>query len=158
MVKRSKDQKLRLRNFDWRQTRENRSRSSVQESKGINQRWRTKRYVLLVERKRPVFARRPMQLPAWEWWSCTKTDTESRSTLWAINDTRKKRVEKRKRQRQKSDWQNYSGTCTRSPCENWHPPECQFYENWTGMQSRRQVSVPALKGWSTTKHEAEKDL
>ena len=32
------------------------------------------------------------------------------------------------------------GTCTRSPCEYWHPPECQFYKTETGMQSRR-ISV-----------------
>ena len=24
------------------------------------------------------------------------------------------------------------GTCTKSPCENWHPPECQFYESESG--------------------------
>ena len=27
--------------------------------------------------------------------------------------------------------------CTRSPCEYWHPPECQFYNNRIGLQSRR---------------------
>ena len=32
-----------------------------------------------VERERPVFEGRPLQFPAWERWSCTKTDTESRS-------------------------------------------------------------------------------
>ena len=42
--------------------------------------------MLPVERKRPVFEGRPVQFRAWEWWSCTKTDTESRSTLWAINE------------------------------------------------------------------------
>ena len=24
------------------------------------------------------------------------------------------------------------GTCTRSPCEYWHPPECQFYKTEAG--------------------------
>ena len=50
----------------WRQTRENWNRSSGQESNGTNWRWRRKRYLLPVERKRPVFERRPMQFPAWE--------------------------------------------------------------------------------------------
>ena len=50
----------------WRQARKNWNRSSGQESKGINRRWRRKRYLLPVERKRPVFERRPMQFPAWE--------------------------------------------------------------------------------------------
>ena len=88
MMKRSTDQNLRLRNLFPRQTRENRNRSSGQELKGLNFRWKRKRYEMPVERKRPVFEGRPVQFPAWEWWSCTKTDTESRFSLWAINDTR----------------------------------------------------------------------
>ena len=51
--------------------------------------------------------------------------------LCAINDTRQKRIEKKKRQRQKSDWQTssttvqilFESTCTISPCEYWPPPE-----------------------------------
>ena len=58
MVKRSINQKLRLRNFR-RQKRENWNRSQ-----GIKWCWRRKRYLLLVERKRPVFERRPMQFLA----------------------------------------------------------------------------------------------
>ena len=30
------------------------------------------------------------------------------------------------------------GFCTRSPCEYWHPPECQFYKNRNGLQGWRQ--------------------
>ena len=56
MVKRNIDQKLRLRNFD--------ARSSGQESKGNEWRCRRKRYLLPVERRRPVIERRPMQFPA----------------------------------------------------------------------------------------------
>ena len=43
--------------------------------------WGRKRYLLPVERQRPMFEERPVQFPTWEKWSCTKTDTESRSTL-----------------------------------------------------------------------------
>ena len=50
----------------WRQTRENWNRSSGQESKGIKWRWRRKRYLLSVERKRPVFEENPVQFLAWE--------------------------------------------------------------------------------------------
>ena len=28
-----------------------------------------------------------------------------------------------------------TGTCTRSPCEYWHPPECQFYTTGTGCKA-----------------------
>ena len=60
----------------WRQARENWNRSSDQESKGIKWRWSRKRYLLPVERKRPMFEGRPVQFSAWEWRSCsTKTRT-----------------------------------------------------------------------------------
>ena len=54
----------------WRQARENRDRSSGQESKGNHWCWRRKRYLLPVERKRPVFARRPLQFPPRDPRSC----------------------------------------------------------------------------------------
>ena len=50
----------------WRQTRENWIWSRGKESRGNERRWRRKRHLLPVERKRPVFERRPMQFPAWE--------------------------------------------------------------------------------------------
>ena len=50
----------------WRQARENRNRSSGQESKGNKWRLRRKRYLSPVERQRPVFEGRPVQFPAWE--------------------------------------------------------------------------------------------
>ena len=27
------------------------------------------------------------------------------------------------------------GTCTRTSCEYWHPPECQFFQNGTGCKA-----------------------
>ena len=56
----------------WRQAWEIWIRSSDEESKGSVQRWRRKRYLLPVERKRPVFARRPMQFPPRDPRSCVK--------------------------------------------------------------------------------------
>ena len=85
---------VQIRNFDceiWRQTWENWNRSSDQESKGINWRWWRTRYMFPVERKRPVFERRPMQFPARRSWAC-KTDTQNRSILWTTNTKRWKCV------------------------------------------------------------------
>ena len=36
------------------------------------------------------------------------------------------------------------GTCTRSPCEYWHPPECQFYKTETGCKAVDKCLVPHL--------------
>ena len=30
---------------------------------------------------------------------------------------------------------NLKGTCTRTSCEHWHPPECQFSKNETGCKA-----------------------
>ena len=34
------------------------------------------------------------------------------------------------------------GTCTRSPCEYWHPPECQFYKTETGCKAGDKCLFP----------------
>ena len=68
-----------------------------------------------MERKRPVFARRPLQPPPRNPRSCTKTDTESRHTFWAINDTRSK-CNPGMILRQPCQY-FLKGTCTRSPCQ-----------------------------------------
>ena len=34
------------------------------------------------------------------------------------------------------------GTCTRTPCEYWHPPECQFYKNETGCKDGDECMFP----------------
>ena len=36
-------------------------------------------------------------------------------------------------------------TCTRSPCEYWHSPECQFYKNETGCKARDKCLFPHHK-------------
>ena len=38
------------------------------------------------------------------------------------------------------------GTCTRTPCEYWHPPECQFYKTKMGCKVRRHMFVSSLQG------------
>ena len=72
----------------------------------------------------------------------------------SLNDTRWERVEKKKRQKQKSDWQNSSdsraenflkGTCTKSPCDYWHPPECQFRSQNRDVNSAVSARFPHWK-------------
>ena len=63
MVKRSINQKLRLRNFDARHERIE-TGAVVKNRQGLSNVEGGKRYLLPVERKRPVFQRRPMQFPA----------------------------------------------------------------------------------------------
>ena len=36
-------------------------------------------------------------------------------------------------------------TCTRSPCEYWHPPECQFYKTQTGCKAGDKCLFPHHK-------------
>ena len=38
-----------------------------------------------------------------------------------------------------------TGTCTRSPCEYWHPPECQFYETESGCTAWDKFLFPHHK-------------
>ena len=41
---------------------------------------------------------------------------------------------------------NYlKGTCTRSPCECWHAPECQFYKNELGCNAGDRCLFPHHK-------------
>ena len=38
-----------------------------------------------------------------------------------------------------------TGACTRSPCEYWHPPECQFYKTETGCKAGDKCLFPHHK-------------
>ena len=87
----------------WRQAWETWIWIRGKESKGNDWRWRRKRYLLPMERKRPVFAKetdavsvtQPKIVPQ-------KNRPQCRHTFWAINDTRSKCVEEEKYPRQKS--------------------------------------------------------
>ena len=141
MIKRSIDQKLRLRNFDARHGNIE-TGALVQSRKGLS--WKRKLYMLPVEIKRPVFEGRPVEFPAWEYRSCTKTDTESRSTLWASKYTRSKFVVKTEASEAEVRPCRFylKGTCTRSRCEYWHPPECQFYKTESGCKAWHKCLFP----------------
>ena len=111
----------------WRQARENRNRSSGQKPKGLNWRWRRKRYVLPVERKWPVFEGTIVHKNRHR-----KPPTHSEPSM-----SRGRSMSRKSSVRGKSNHgailrqvcrYYLKGTCTRSPCEYWHPPECQFYK------------------------------
>ena len=109
IVKRSIDQKLRLRNFDTRQgkietgavVKSRKGLIGVERGKGICYQWKEKSQCSKGDqcsfrhesdaRAKPTPKAAPPSEPS-------------------MNDTRSKRVEKKKRQRQRSDWQNYSTT------------------------------------------------
>ena len=40
---------------------------------------------------------------------------------------------------------NLKGTCTRSPCECWHAPECQIYQNESGCKAEDKCLFPHHK-------------
>ena len=42
------------------------------------------------------------------------------------------------------------GKWTRPSCDYWHPPECQCYKFWIGMQIWRKVLVCTKAGWRST--------
>ena len=100
MVKRSADQKLRLRNFDAGHGRIEsgavvKSRNGligVDGEKGVFYQWKE---------GRPVFERRPLQFKARDPRSCAKTRTHCRHAFWANRITRSKCVEEEKYPRQK---------------------------------------------------------
>ena len=37
------------------------------------------------------------------------------------------------------------GTCTKLPCDHWHPPECQFYRSESGCKFGAECSFPHWK-------------
>ena len=161
MVKRSIDQKLRLRNFDARNKNIETGEvftsrgglSGIQGRRGLCYQWKVRKWNLLsVERKRVVFERRPKKFPAREWRSC-KTDTKNRAILWATNTKRWKCVEKKKRPRQKPVWE-VQPTAVQKLLERylhqislWLLPSsrCQFYESDSGCKFCGKCSFPHWK-------------
>ena len=128
MVRRRKDQKLRLRNF-WRQTWENRNRCSGQESQEIKWCWKRKRCLWPVERKRAVCSFRHESNDR------AKPTPKAEPLSEPQSSKTRGRSVSRKRNRSQSEKFNrppckhlMKGTCTKLLCEYWHPPECQFYK------------------------------
>ena len=147
-MKRKQDQKLRLRSFDARHekietgsvVKSHRGLSGVERGKGICYQWKEKG-------------------------QCSKGDQcsfrhesndRSKPTPIAATPSEPSRTRGRSvsRKRSISGKSNpgvirrqpcrcyLRGTCTRTPCEYWHPPECQFYETETGCEAGDKCLFP----------------
>ena len=144
MVKRSTDQRLRLRNFDARHGKFEsgaviKSRKGVMGDEGGN--------------TRPVFARRPLQFPPRSPRSCAKNRTHC-ATLSEPTVSRGRSTSRKRSARGRSRTCRVlrhpcrcylKGTCTRTSCEYWHLPECQFYKNETGCKAGDKCLFPHYK-------------
>ena len=147
MVKRSIDQNLRLRNFDARFWRIE-TGAVVKNRKGLIGVEGGKRYLLPVERKRSVFARRPMQFPSRN--PSSLPPHLLRQPYREVEVCRGREVSEAKVTMGPSSTtvQNIvlRGTCTRTSCEYWHPPECQVYQNEMGCEAGDKCLFSALQG------------
>ena len=133
MVKRSFDQKLRLRNFDARHEKietgavikNQKALKGVEGGKGVCYQWKekgqcSKRDGCSFRHESNDRAQKPTPKGA--------TNSEP-STTRGRSVSRKRSIRGKSnhgailRQPCRCYWK---GSCTRSPCENWHPPECQF--------------------------------
>ena len=152
MVKRSIDQKLKLRNFDARHGRIE-TGAVVKSRKGLIGVEGEKRYLLPVERKRPLLEGTPVQFLAWTQDRAQKPEhtaaTPSEPTV-----SRGRSVSRKRSIRGKSNhgailrqpFRYYlRGTCTRTPSEYWHPPECQFSKSETGCKAGDKCLFPHCK-------------
>ena len=106
-----------------------------------------KRYLLPVESKRPVLARRPLQFPPRYPRSCAKTEhtaaTPSEPLLSGGTSVSSKRSIRGKSDhgsilRQPCRYYQ-KVTCTRTPCEYWYPSECQFYKTKRAASQETRV-------------------
>ena len=149
MVKRSIDQKLRLRNFDaWHGRIESaavvKSRKGligVEGGKGICYQWKEKSQCSQGDRcsfrhEAQDGAKKPEHTAA----------SPSEPTLSRGRSVSRKRSIRGKSNhgstlRQPSRYY-LRGTCTRTSCECWHPPECQFYKNETGCKAGDKCLFP----------------
>ena len=153
MVKRCIRQKLRLLNFDARPGRnesgavvKNRNGNiGVEGEKSICYRWKE---------KRPAFPRRPLHFSPRYPRSCAKKTEHTTATPSEPTLSRGRSVSRKRSIRGKSNHGSIlrqlcryylKGTCTRTLCEYWHPPECQFCKTETGCKSGDTCLFPHCK-------------
>ena len=148
MVKRSTDQKLGLRNFDARHVKiengsvvkSHRGLSGVERGKGIFDQWKEKGQCSKGDqcsfrqesndRAKPTPKAEPLSEPQ-------NSKTRGRSVSWKRNARGRSQSEKFNRPLCKYF---LKGTCTKSFCEYWHPPECQFYKTKSGCKFGAECS------------------
>ena len=149
MVKRSIDQKLRLRNFDARHGRiesgavvESREElTGVAGGKGICYQWKERGHYLKGD-----------QCSFWhESNDQAQTPTPNAATPSEPSLSRGRSVSWKRSIRGKSNRRAIlrqpcryilKGTCTRTSCEYWLPPECQFNKNETGCDAGNKCLFP----------------
>ena len=152
MVKRRKDQKLRLRNFDARHgtiekgavVKNRKGMSGVEGGKGTCCQWKEKGQCSKGDQcsfrhESDDRAEKPDH----------NTFTPSEPCLSRGRSVSKKRSIQGKSNhgailRQPCRY-FLKGTCTRSPCEYWQPPECQFFKTGTGCKARDTCMFPHHK-------------
>ena len=107
-----------------------------------------------MERNRPVFVRRPLQLPPRDPRSCAKTQKHTAATPSEPALSPGRSVSTTRSIRGKSNHGSMlrqpcrcclKGTCTRTPCEYWRPSQCQFYKTKTGCKSGDTCLFPHHK-------------
>ena len=140
MVKRSIDQKLRLRNFDARNGRIE-TGAVVTSRKGLSGMERGKGNLLPMESTWAVFE-------AVSGTMRTSVQNRHQSPLLPLNHRQKKDGRNNSRRQTLRGWspsgklarqscRDYiKGMCTRPSCDFRHPPDCQFYTRRIGMQIR----------------------
>ena len=152
MLKRTIDQKLRMRNFDARHGRlesgavvkSRKELIGVEGGKGFCCQWKEKGHCsqgdgCSVRHETQDRGQKPEHTAA----------TPSEPTV-----SRRRSVSRKRSIRGKSDHgailrqpcrYYLKGTCTQSPCEYWHPPKCQFYKIETGCKARDKCLFPHYK-------------
>ena len=153
MVKRSTDQKLRLRNFDARRekiktgavVKSHRGLSGVERANGICYQWKEKGQCSTGDqcsfrhesndRAKPTPKAAPPSGPL-------SSKTRARSVSRKRNARGRSQSEKFNRPPCKYF---LKGTCTKYPCEYWHPPECQLCKTISGCKFGAECSFPHWK-------------
>ena len=161
MVKRRTNKKIRLRNFDARfekietgaVVKSCRGLSDVERGKGICYQWKEKgsvrRETNVVSCMRVTIVQNRHQKPLHP---VSHQTPRGRSASRKRNFRDRSQTGKFNRQPCKYF---LKGTCTKLPCEYWHPPECQFYQTKSGCEfgrtALRQANIRENKGPSLKK-------
>ena len=149
MVKRSIDQKLRLRNFDARHgqietgavVKKRKALSGVEGGKGTRYQWKEKGQCSKGDRCSFRHETQDRAKPE------HTTATPSEPTVSRGRSVSRKKTSIRVKSNTglilRQPCRYYlKGTCTRSPCEYWHPPECQFKKTESGCKAGDKCLFP----------------
>ena len=146
MVKRSLDQKLRLRNFDarteriekWAVVTSRRGTSGIERGQGVCYQWKAKEQCSRGDQCSFRHDNHERQK------STTTTAASSEPPTPRGRSASRKRSPSGETHRQPCrDF--LKGTCNKLPCDYWNPPECQFYKSETGCKFGDKCSFPHWK-------------